>query len=62
MAKSNIKNNTPGSSDIGSLSTTAVSTQVPGVDMAQVIASPPHLVKENSARVDLKAMNGSRRK
>lgn len=40
---------------------TAISTQVPGVDMTQVIASPPHLVKENSAKVETK-VNGIRRK
>jgi len=62
MFKSNMKNNTPGSNNSGSRTTTAVSTQVPGVDMTKVIASPPHLVKENSAKVDVKAMNGSRRK
>jgi len=32
--------------DAGSVTTSTVSTQVPGVDMTQVIASPPHLVKE----------------
>jgi hypothetical protein len=30
--------------------TTVTSTKVPGVDMTRVIASPPHIVKENSAR------------
>lgn len=62
MSKNNIKNNSPGSSNVGSHTATAVSTQVPGVDMTQVIVFPPHLVKENSAKVDVKAMNGSRRK
>jgi len=39
-----------------SSTTTVVSTQVPGVDMTQVIASPPHLVKENSAKVETKVI------
>lgn len=42
-------------SNAGSSTTIVVSTQVPGVDMTQVIASPPHLVKENSAEVDVKS-------
>ena len=38
-----------GNNNAGSSATTVFSTQVPGVDMTQVIASPPYLVKENSA-------------
>jgi hypothetical protein len=30
----------------GSSTTTTITTQVPGVDMTQVIASPPHLIEE----------------
>jgi len=35
-----------------SSTTTVVSTQVPGVDMALVIASQPYMVKENSSRIE----------
>ncbi|HLY71815.1 MAG TPA: hypothetical protein VKR53_18910 [Puia sp.] len=31
---------------------TVVFTKIPGVDMTQVIASPPHLIKENSFKVE----------
>ena len=37
-----------------SSTTSPVYTRVPGVDMTLVIASPPHLVKENSAKVETK--------
>jgi hypothetical protein len=62
MPKSNTNNGTSGNGNAGSSTTTVVSTQVPGVDMTQVIASPPHLVKENSARVEVKVINESHRK
>jgi hypothetical protein len=35
-----------------SSATTVVSTQVPGVDMTQVIASQPYMVKENSSKIE----------
>lgn len=62
MSKNNSKNGTPRNNNSGSTTTTVVTTQVPGVDMTQVIASPPHLVKENSAKIDVKAVNASHRK
>ncbi len=57
-----MNNGKPGNSNGGSSTTTVVTTQVPGVDMTQVIASPPHLVKENSAKIDVKAVNENHRK
>ena len=62
MSKNNSSTGTPRNSNAGSSTATVVTTQVPGVDMTQVIASPPHLVKENSAKIDVKAINGSHRK
>jgi hypothetical protein len=62
MPKNNSNNGTPRNSNTGSSTTTVVTTQVPGVDMTQVIASPPHLVKENSAKIDVKAIDESHRK
>lgn len=60
MPKNN--SNNEGTGKAGSSSTTVISTQVPGIDMTQVIASPPHLVKENSAKVETKVINEVRRK
>jgi hypothetical protein len=54
MPKNNTNNGKPGNSNAGSRTTPIVSTQVPGVDMTQVIAPPPHLVKENSAKLTLR--------
>ena len=62
MSKNTSNTGTPRNSNAGSSTTTVVTTQVPGVDMTQVIASPPHLVKENSAKIDVKTINGSHRK
>jgi hypothetical protein len=62
MLKNSSNNGTPKNSNGGSSGTTVVTTQVPGVDMTQVIASPPHLVKENSAKNDAKAINENHRK
>lgn len=62
MPKNNTNNGKPGNSNAGSRTTPIVSTQVPGVDMTQVIAPPPHLVKENSAKIDVKAINENHRK
>jgi len=62
MSKNNSNTRTTRNSNAGSSTTTVVTTQVPGVDMTQVIASPPHLVKENSAKIDVKAINESPRK
>jgi hypothetical protein len=52
----------PINGNTGSSSTTVVSTRVPGVDMTQVIASPPHLIKENAAKVETKVTAKVRRK
>jgi hypothetical protein len=62
MPKDNINNGNPGNSNAGASTTTVVSTQVPGVDMTQVIASPPHLVKENSAKIEVKVIREDHRK
>jgi hypothetical protein len=62
MPKNNSNNGAPRNSNAGSSTTTVVTTQVPGVDMTQVIASPPHLVKENSAKIDVKVINENHRK
>lgn len=62
MSKNTSNNGTQVNSNAGSSSTTVISTQVPGVDMTQVIASSPHLVKENSAKVETKVINEVRRK
>jgi hypothetical protein len=62
MSKNNINNGASGDNNTGSSTTTVISTQVPGVDMTQVIASPPHLVKENSAKYDVKVINENHRK
>jgi hypothetical protein len=62
MPKNNPNNGRPRNGNAGSSTTTLVSTQVPGVDMSQLIASPPHLVKENSAKIDVKAINENHRK
>jgi hypothetical protein len=59
MSKNNSNNGASANNNSGNTSsstTTVVSTQVPGVDMTQVIASPPHLVKENSAKVETKVI------
>lgn len=48
--------NSNNSGNAGTTNSTVVSTRVPGVDMTQVIASPPHLVKENSAKVETKVI------
>jgi hypothetical protein len=57
MSKNIPINGASANGNAGSGTTFVVSTQVPGVDMTQVIASPPHLVKENSAKVDTKVTN-----
>ena len=62
MSKNNANNGVQGNGNGGSSTTTFVSTQVPGVDMTQVIASPPHLVKENSAKIEIKEVRDSHRK
>ena len=62
MSKNNSNTRTLRNSNAGSSTTAVVTTQVPGVDMTQVIASPPHLVKENSAKIDVKAINDNHRK
>ena len=62
MPNNNTNKTTSGNGGAASSTTTVVSTQVPGVDMTQVIASPPHLVKENSAKVDVRVINENHRK
>ena len=62
MPNNKINNIASENGDAGSGNATMVSTQVPGVDMSQVITSSPHLVKENSAKVEVKAINGNHRK
>jgi len=62
MSKNNAKNGVSENNNAGSNTTTVISTQVPGVDMTQVIASPPHLVKENSAKIEVKEIKESHRK
>jgi hypothetical protein len=54
MADKASNNGKPINGNAGSSSTTVISTQVPGVDMSQVIPSSPHIVKENSSKVDTK--------
>lgn len=61
MSKNNSNNGAAGSKNAGSSVTPVVSTQVPGVDMTQVIASPPHLVKENSAKIEVKVIREDRK-
>ena len=53
--------NSNATSNNGSSTTRVISTQVPGVDMTQVIASPPHLVKENSSKVETKVIHEQKR-
>jgi|GEM_PF-2436378 len=62
MSESTSNNTGQTNNNVGSSSTTVITTQVPGVDMTQVIASSPHLVKENSAKVETKVINEVRRK
>lgn len=62
MSKSDSNNGANGNSNAGPSTSTVVSTQVPGVDMTQVIASPPHLVKENSAKIEVKVIREDQRK
>jgi len=62
MSKNTPNNAVKTNSNAGSSTTTVITTQVPGVDMTQVIASSPHLVKENSAKVETKVINEVRRK
>ena len=51
-AHSNANNSTEsGTSQTGSSTKTFISTQLPGVDMTQVIASEPYMVKENSSKI-----------
>ncbi len=62
MSKSTSNSAAQTNNNSGSSTTTITTTQVPGVDMTQVIASSPHLVKENSAKVETKVINEVRRK
>lgn len=62
MAKSSSDNSVNQNGNTGSSTTTVITTQVPGVDMTQVIASPPHLVRENSAKVEVKIIGEVRKK
>jgi hypothetical protein len=53
MSQKNSNNSEPVSAGKTESNTTyQVFTKVPGVDMSLVIASPPHMVKENSAHVE----------
>ena len=61
MSKNTSNNGAQVNGNAESSTTIVISTQVPGVDMTQVIASPPHLVKENSAKVETKVINERRK-
>jgi len=54
MPKEIINKEDSGNGNTGHDGNNVFYTQVPGVDMSQVIPSRPHIVKENSSRVEVK--------
>ena len=50
----NNNGNSGNSTSNGTVITTVVASQLPGIDNSQVIASQPYLIKENSSKVQHK--------